>query len=216
MDNYENDNNNNGYQDQQSYDAGLNGQYQQNYNEPQGGQYQQNYNEPQGGQYQQNYNGPQGGQYQQYNGPQGDPYQQSYGGPQGDPYQQSYGGPQGGQYQQYNGPQGGQYQQPNNGQKPEFIPGGPGTGNNYPQFTTYMVLTLLMCCCCNGLFGLISLIMIMIGNGNYKKGEPYEGNFKAAKIVLIIGLALTILGSIISFATGTLSSLPELMGRYNY
>ena len=215
MDNYENDNNNNGYQDQQSYDGPQGDPYQQSYDAGLNGQYQQNYNEPQGGQYQQ-YNGPQGDPYQQsYGGPQGDPYQQSYGGPQGGQYQQ-YNGPQGGQYQQYNGPQGGQYQQPNNGQKPEFIPGGPGTGNNYPQFTTYMVLTLLMCCCCNGLFGLISLIMIMIGNGNYKKGEPYEGNFKAAKIVLIIGLALTILGSIISFATGTLSSLPELMGRYNY
>ena len=71
--------------------------------------------------YQDNSNGQ--GQYQQsYGGPQGDPYQQNYGGSQGNSYQQNYGGQQG--YQ--NGPQ--------------FIP---GTGNNHPKFTTYMVLSIL-------------------------------------------------------------------------
>ncbi|MCR4746634.1 MAG: CD225/dispanin family protein [Lachnospiraceae bacterium] len=147
--------------------------------------------------YQDNSNGQ--GQYQQsYGGPQGDPYQQNYGGSQGNSYQQNYGGQQG--YQ--NGPQ--------------FIPGGSGTGNNHPKFTTYMVLSILSCCCCNGIFGLVAMIITIIGNGNYKKGEPYEGNFKAAKIILIVGLVLGILGSIISMITGTLPAVMEIMQNSSY
>ena len=120
----------------------------------------------------------------------------------GNGYNNGYQNNSNGQYNngQYNN---GQYQQSYNGQQgyqsgPEFIPGGPGTGNNHPQFMTYLVLSILSCCCCNGIFGLVALIISIIGNNNFKTGQPYEGNFKAAKIILIIGLVLGIICNIIN------------------
>ncbi len=121
-------------------------------------------------------------------------------------------------YGQYN--PNNQYQQSYNGQQgyrggAEFIPGGPGTGNNHPQFVTYLVLSILSCCCCNGIFGLIALIITFIGNNNFKTGQPYEGNFKTAKIILIIGLVVGVLVNIIYWALNG-AAVMSSMGRHYY
>ena len=120
----------------------------------------------------------------------------------------NYNGQYGNGYQ--GDPYGGQY---NNGYQQGGYSGGP-TNQNHPSFTKYMVLSILMLLCCNQICGVIALIMAVIGNGNYKKGMPYEGNFKAAKILLIVGLVLGIVLSIVALLMGVAGSLPliqELM-----
>ena len=91
------------------------------------------------------------------------------------------------QYQQQ------QYQQPQYQQPQYQQPVG-----NAPSFVTILVLAILQTCCCNTITGITAIILILVANGAYKSGniDDYESKKKAATIVLIVGVILSIVISI--------------------
>lgn len=66
------------------------------------------------------------------------------------------------------------------------------------NFTIYLVLGVLACFCCTPL-GAITIVMAVLGNNSYDRGDKADGDskFKIAKICLIIGFVLAILFAIV-------------------
>lgn len=59
-----------------------------------------------------------------------------------------------------------------------------------PLFTKWLIISILQFLCCNNITGLISLILTIIADSDFKKGmmAEYESKMKGAKIATIIGL----------------------------
>ncbi len=59
-----------------------------------------------------------------------------------------------------------------------------------------------MTLCCNTICGAIGIALTVSGNGAYKNGDPdgAESKFKGAMISLIVGVALTIVFTIVYIA----------------
>ncbi len=70
--------------------------------------------------------------------------------------------------------------QPNQNQSPP----------NYSSLLTFSILELI---CCNQIFGILGLVFTTLADSAYKSGNyaEYESKSKLAKIMLIIGFALT-------------------------
>lgn len=67
-----------------------------------------------------------------------------------------------------------------------------------PKFGLYLGLSIAEMLCCGGIFGLIALIMTILGNNAYKAGDTMggESKMKTAKILLIVGVIVGVLASI--------------------
>ena len=70
--------------------------------------------------------------------------------------------------------------------------------DSHPKFTSMLILAILELLCCNQLTGIIALILIIIGDSDWKSGRPIDadGKFKGAKIALIIGVVLGLIAYI--------------------
>lgn len=87
------------------------------------------------------------------------------------------------------------------------------------KFGLKLGLSIAEMLCCNPLCGLISLVMVLIANSKFKAGDV-EGSDKLSKvvnIVLIVGVVLTVIGTIVSFLVpGLLAGLGNLGNSYSY
>lgn len=58
-----------------------------------------------------------------------------------------------------------------------------------PNFTTYIIISIAITLLGAKLLGIISIILLVLGNSNYKNGNTadYTEKFKIAKALMIIG-----------------------------
>jgi len=70
--------------------------------------------------------------------------------------------------------------------------------------TTYIILSILELLCCSPIAGIVALVLAIIGNSNFNKGD-YDGAanmWKYTKITLWIGVGLAVVSIILSFVLG--------------
>lgn len=144
------------------------------------------------------------------------PYENNYG-QTGQPQENSFG--QGGQQttpfgqgQQYGQTGQGfnqQYGQPNGVDNIAAMAGG-FIGTSAPDYMLWLILGIVQICtlcCCNctaPITGIITVILVVMGNTSYKQGNlaDYQSKMKIAKIVCGVGFGLMLIGWIISLFTG--------------
>lgn len=75
--------------------------------------------------------------------------------------------------------------------------GSPAQGGpkfNFPNFTMFIVFSILEFFCCSWIPGVIAFVFTMLANQKYQQNDMagFESNYKVAKITLWIGLALAV------------------------
>ena len=67
-----------------------------------------------------------------------------------------------------------------------------------PGFTKWIIISVVQMSCCCQISGLISLIMVILADSDFKKGlyNDYTSKMKIAKIVTIIGVGTAFIVSI--------------------
>lgn len=83
-------------------------------------------------------------------------------------------------------------------------------GASAPDYMLWLILGIVQICtlcCCNctaPITGIITVILVVIGNTSYKQGNlmDYQSKMKIAKIVCGVGFGLMIIGWIISLFSG--------------
>ncbi len=73
-----------------------------------------------------------------------------------------------------------------------------------PNTTLWIILSALEIFCCSPLFGIIALVFAIMGNSAAGRGDyaEAESKLKTAKIMLIVGVAVSIVVSVIAFFIG--------------
>ena len=85
-------------------------------------------------------------------------------------------------------------QNPYNGVDPMQSYGMPVQPKN-PLFTKWLIISILQFFCCNNITGIISLVLTIIADSDFKKGmfAEYESKMRGAKIASIVGLIMGLL-----------------------
>lgn len=89
------------------------------------------------------------------------------------------------------------------------------TGLNAPDYMLWLILGIVQVftlCCCNctaPITGAITIVLVIMANNSFKSGNAmdYSSKMNIAKIVCCIGYGLMIVGIIISFFSGIVSSI---------
>lgn len=68
-----------------------------------------------------------------------------------------------------------------------------------PEFTKYLVLSIVQMMCCCQITGIIALVFTILSNSAFKIGniEDYQSKIKAAKTTLIVGCIIGVIAYII-------------------
>ena len=87
--------------------------------------------------------------------------------------------------------------------------GGGYNVGNLPGFTATLICSILeLVCCCNLICGILGIVFCVMANSAWKTGDANDAykKLKVAKIVLIVGIVLAIIGGVVGCATGVINA----------
>lgn len=71
---------------------------------------------------------------------------------------------------------------------------------NFENYTTFLVFSIIEFICCSWITGILALVFTMSANQKYQQNDMmgFESNYKTAKIMLWVGLAISVLITVFS------------------